>query len=62
MAMMQNSKGLYQCSKCGHYFHKEELIVEEDKLYGKVIKTRDACPLCKGIVVYVKDHHFTPGI
>ena len=60
MDVILNIGGLYQCAKCGRYLKKEELICREEKLYGKVIRTREACPVCKGIVVLVKDHHFTP--
>ena len=61
MDVIQSTNGLYQCSKCGRFLQKSELICREEKLYGKVIKTRDACPVCKGIVVLVKDHHFSPN-
>ena len=59
--MKKASVGLYQCSACGCYFHKEELICKEEKLYGRVIKERLACPSCKGIVVLIKDHRFSPN-
>lgn len=58
MDMIQDSKGLYQCSRCGRYYHKDELNVKEDKLYGKVIGVKYVCPNCKGIAVLAKDHRF----
>jgi predicted RNA-binding Zn-ribbon protein involved in translation (DUF1610 family) len=59
--LMQDAKGMFQCSKCGRYFYRDDLIRTQDKLYGKVLRERYACPSCKGIVVLVKDHHFTPN-